>query len=80
MIQKDSFLNTKNKIYLTIFIILSLVFFQSLAFQAKVGAEEFEDQEYLINDFADAYKVQRVLEAVTQSAANGCAVPMSQIQ
>jgi predicted dehydrogenase len=31
-------------------------------------------------DFADAYKVQRVLEAVTQSAANGCAVPMSQIQ
>ena len=63
MIQKDSFLNTKNKIYLTIFIILSLVFFQSLAFQAKVGAEEFEDQEYLINDFADAYKVETSLSA-----------------
>lgn len=30
-------------------------------------------------DFADAYKVQRVLEAVTQSAKNGCAVPLSQV-
>lgn len=31
-------------------------------------------------DFADAYKVQCVLEAVTQSARNGCAVSLSQIK